>query len=294
MPNAEPEVIDDVVEEPQLESTESTEVEAEDQGEAEEARIPLKQLVDQRKKKQQALLEIEGLKRENESLRQQNNLQSLVIPQAVDDEPEAELIPPNAYDYNDDGEWLEAQRKYNAEYKERLKADTEALVKQQLAERDKVAEQSKAEREAQIKAEEIRNQYLERADKLEAPDFLEKEDALRKEVAPWFFDQLMANFENSEQLIYQLGGDIPKAIELVEAFDKDNFRGGMELVKYAANLGKQTTDQLPEPDAAITGGSGMAVDIDSQIDKLRDQKIAGKITQNQLLQKKRELMERLK
>lgn len=289
MPNAETEVIDDVVDDPQLVTDEPVPTDSEDQGDdAEQKRVPLSELVKQREKKQQALSEVDTLKREVESLRQQNNLQSLVIPEVVDDEPEADLIPPNAYDFNDDDEWLAAQRKYNADYKQKLKTDTEALVKQQLAERDQVAEQSKAEREAEQKLNDTRAQYLERADKLEAPDFLEREDALRKEVQPWFFDQLMANFDNSEQLIYSLGGDIPKAIELVDAFDKDNFRGGLELVKYAANLGKPSTGNLPEPDEAIVGGGGVS-DVEAQIDKLREQKLAGKLTMQQFMDKKRKL-----
>ncbi len=289
MPNAEPEIIDDVIEDPQLVTDEPVLTDSEDQGDdAEQKRVPLSELVKQREKKQQALSEVDTLKREVESLRQQNNLQSLVIPAVVDDEPEVDLIPPNAYDFNDDDEWLAAQRKYNADYKQKLKADTEALVNQQLAERDQVAEQSKAEREAKTQSEQVRSDYLERADKLEAPDFLEKEDAVRKEVAPWFFDRLMSDFDNSEQLVYSLGGDIPKLIELVDAFDQNQLRGGAQLVRYAANLGKPNTGNLPEPDEAIKGGGGVS-DLEAQISRLREQKLAGKLTMQQFMDKKRKL-----
>ena len=288
MNDAENEIVDKVVDETQLESAnESTDLGAENQGdEAEQKRVPLAELVKQREKKQQALSEVDTLKRQVQALQQENDLKSLVIPDTQ--EEEAEIIAPNPNDYFDDDDWLEAQKKYNESYKKKLENDTAELVKKQLAERDQAAEQSKAERDAQLRLETTRAEYLERADKLEASDFLEREDALRKEVQPWFFDQLMANFENSEQLIYSLGGDIPKARELIEGFDKDNFRGGMDLVKYAANLGKSNTGNLPEPDEAIKGGGGVS-DVEAQISRLRDQKLAGKLTMQQFMDKKREL-----
>lgn len=265
---------------------------AEQQSNTEEAKpthVPLIVKEKAVKRAQEAERKVAELERQNAALEQERNLQQLVIPQNQEPEEPSELLPPSPDDFLDHDEWLGAQRKFNEESRKRAEEYARTVAREEFNTLKQQEAQTAEQQQAADKLEQDRKNYLERADKLNAPDFLEKEDALRAAWSPWFFNEVMSRFDNAEQVVYQLGSDIDKAKELAKKFDEDNFGGGLELVKYAASIGQSKQGNLPEPDAPITGGSGGVFDVEAQINKLRADKLAGKITMQQLMDKSREL-----
>ena len=205
---------------------------------------------------------------------------------------EADLIAPNPYDYASDDEWIAAQRQYSKQLTERMKADLTQVYRenQQADQKERADAEAKAQQDTA--STQAREAYLDRAEKLNAPDFIEAEDKMLTVWSKGFLDHVIAHIPNSEQVIYTLSQDLGKAGELADAVDKNMLSGGTELVKYAAQLGKPNKEVLPEPDEPITGGAGGVFDIESKIEKLREKKLAKKITQNELLDQIRELRRR--
>jgi hypothetical protein len=275
--------------EPELAPVETEVIEAEETQATPETQgsVPLKAHVKLRERAQAAEDKLLEMERRTAAMEQERNLAALAIrqPQAEPEE-EAELIAPNPYDYASDDEWVVAQRQYSKQLTERMKADLTKVYR----DNQQADKQSQAEAEAKAQQDsaysKAREDYLDRAEKLNAPDFLEAEDKMLTVWSKSFLNHVIANIPNSEQVIYTLSQDLGKAGELADAVDRNMLSGGTELVKYAAELGKPNKGVLPEPDEPITGGAGGVVDIEGQIDKLRAQKLAGKLTMQQFMDKK--------
>lgn len=252
--------------------------------------VPLKAHVKLRERAQAAEDKQLEMERKIAAMEQERSLAKLAIVEPkAEPEVEAPLIAPNPYDFADDDEWIKAQQDYNKQFTGRLKADTQKLVEKQLKEREQAQNQTQAQAAAEAETQRARDVYLDRAEKLNAPDFMEAEDKVLGVWSKGFLDHVVQHIPNAEQVVYTLSQDLDKALELAEMVDKNMLSGGTELVKYAAQLSKPTIGSLPEPDEPITGGAGGVVDVDAKIEKLRAQKLAGKITMQQFMDQKREL-----
>jgi hypothetical protein len=253
--------------------------------------IPLRVKTELKKRAQDAEKERDTLKRQLAAMEQERNLASLAIqkdvPVVAD---EVELIAPHPNDYFTDEEWLEAQKKHSKQITERLHADTARLVQEQLQAREQAKLQTQSQTQAQEAADKARGEYLDRADKLNAPDFLDAEEKVLEAWSPGFLDHVIQHIPNAEKVIYTLSQDLGKARELAEMVDANMLSGGTELLKYAAQLGNSKQDDLPEPDTPITGGAGGVINVDSAVDKYREQARKGEISWNTFFEKKRSLV----
>jgi hypothetical protein len=129
------------------------------------------------------------------------------------------------------------------------------------------------------------NAHYERADKLGAADFLDREDKA-KQYLGGFYDFVIDVYpEMSEQIIYDLGGDKDKCIELLQAASQHAGTGARKLNDYVVELktkfNQSSAELLPEPDEPIQGGAGGVHSKEALIEKSRKDKMSGKITMEQ-------------
>jgi hypothetical protein len=254
-------------------------------------KVPLKELVKQRKKTQAERTRVEQLEQKLDALEKEKQLYQIVgdsQPQAE----EAELLPPNPNDFIDDDEWIEANRKYNQENTKRLRAEAEKAAQEAFKKQQEGQQQAKLLQEQQAALESSYEAYYDEADKLGVDDFLEKEEIVRKQWSPWFFDKVISTVPNPHQVIVELSKEPQKAFDLAAGFDKDPFKGGLELLNYANSINpiNQKGDPLPEPDEPLKGGAGGVSlgSYEAALEKSRADMAAGKITMNQHLANKSE------
>lgn len=277
--------------------TQSEAPEANEQSEANEnklpEKVPYKVLAKKARQLQAEKDETERLRQEVQALKQEQELYKIVGKPVQETQEEAELIPPNPNNFIDDDEWIEANRKYNEENTKRLRREFEKTYQEQQAKLQESQQQAKLQKERQAELEGRYESYYDKADELGIDDFLEREEVVRKQWAPWFFDEVVRVVPNSHQLIVELSKDPQKALDLAVAYDNDKLKGGAELFNYANSINpiNQKGDPLPEPDEPLKGGAG-GVSLGSyedELDKAREQFIAGQIDTNQLLAKKEAL-----
>lgn len=258
-------------------------------------KVPLKELVKQRKKTQAERTRVEQLEQKLNALEKEKQLYEIVgesQPQAQ----EAELLPPNPNDFIDDDEWIEANRKYNQENTKRLRAEAEKAAQEAFKKQQEGQQQAKLMQEQQAALESSYEAYYDKADELGVDDFLEKEEVVRKQWSPWFFDKVISTVPNPHQVIVELSKDPQKAFDIAAGFDKDPFKGGLELLNYANSINpiNQTGDPLPEPDEPLQGGAG-GVSLDSyesELEKSFNLMRERKRTMNEHLSFKKQLKEK--
>jgi hypothetical protein len=256
--------------------------------------VPLAVLDKQREEKRKAQQEAADLRNQVEALQREKDLMSLAIPtqEAQKEEP----VIPNPDDYVDQAEYAKDLQTFlsnrDKTQLEVYREEAKKLLDQDRKEQAKTLEQ----REYESKYENDRKAMLEKADSLNAPDFLEaernlynSEDESKGVWTKGFYHYVMSGFDNSEQIIYALGNDPEKALELAQGIDQDPFRGGQAFINFAQQLAeKNPSDKpLPEPDEPITGSAGGVSQYESQLAKKREEMRTGKITTNQFFEWKR-------
>lgn len=282
-----------------LQRPENSDVEPVEQGTQptateEPKKVPLKELVKQRKKTQAERSRVEELEQKLNALEKEKTLMNILQPQQQVEE--AELLPPNPNDFIDDDEWIEANRKYNQENTKRLRAEAEKAAQEAFKKQQEGQQQAKLLQEQQAALESSYEAYYDKADELGVDDFLEKEEIVKKQWSPWFFDKVISTVSNPHQVIVELSKDPQKALDIAVGFDKDPFKGGLELLNYANSINpiNQKGDPLPEPDEPLKGGAG-GVSLESyegELEKSFELMRERKRTMNEHLAFKKQLKEK--
>lgn len=257
-------------------------------------KVPLKELVKQRKKTQAERSRVEELEQKLNALEKEKTLMGILQPQQQVEE--TELLPPNPNDFIDDDEWIEANRKYNQENTKRLRAEAEKAAQEAFKKQQEGQQQAKLLQEQQAALESSYEAYYDKADELGVDDFLEKEEIVKNQWSPWFFDKVISTVPNPHQVIIELSKDPQKALDIAMGFDKDPFKGGLELLNYANSINpiNQKGDPLPEPDEPLKGGAG-GVSLESyegELQKSFEMMRERKRTMNEHLAFKKQLKEK--
>ncbi len=266
------EIVESVQAEEATQETQPTEAGEKPEG---EQRVPLKQLVKERRKKQEAQSETERLKQELQAKEQELNLFKLATPKESEQAEEV-LVAPNPNDFLDDSEWHEANQTYQTKLQERVRKESHSEVQKLLQQREQEAQTIAQQQEQQKAQEQAYENFLDEADKLGVDNFLELEEKIKGQVwSPQFYDQVISNVPNAALLIADLGNNTDKALELAQAVDNKGMKGMIELYEYAKSINpiKQSGESLPEPDEPIEGGAGGSAlaNYENELDRSRNQ-----------------------
>ena len=244
--------------------------------------VPLATFVQMKKEKQAAQKQLDEQARQMEAMKQQNELL------ALSGTPKVQTVArPNPDDFYDDPAGFNAAMDaYETHLVKRSTDEAQKLIDNKFQSLD----QQESVKQAQQKQQESINAHYERAQTLNAADFLEVEEKVRGEIDEELYTLVTGYFDNSEHVIYSLGGDLSKAAEFQKLIKSDPIRGFQKLIRYADSLDtKLETKTLPEPDVAIKGGLSGASNVAAKVEKLRALKTAGKLTMSDFMRQKREL-----
>lgn len=266
------EIVEPVQAEEATQETQPTEAGEKPEG---EQRVPLKQLVKERKKKREAQSETERLKQELQAKEQELNLFKLATPKESEQEEEV-LVAPNPNDFLDDDEWSQANHAYQTKLQEKVRKESHSEVQKLLQQREQEAQTIAQQEEQQKAQEQAYENFLDEADKLGVDNFLELEEKIKGQIwSPQFYDQVISHVPNAALLIADLGNNPDKALELAQAVDNKGMSGMIELYEYAKSINpiKSNGETLPEPDEPIEGGAGGSAlaNLDGELDRSRAQ-----------------------
>ena len=245
-------------------------------------RVPLKKFVEKKHEAKALKDQLDEQTRQLEALKQQQELYKMSASPV-----EEAVVRPSVDDYYDDPE---AYNKAMANYESSLVQQATAEAQKMIDNRFSSLEQQKNVEAAQAAQKAAMDAHYDRADKLNASDFLEVEEKVKGRVNNEIYSLITGYLDNSEHVIYAMGGDLSKADDIQAQMDRDPIKGFMSLMAYADSLKTKNTNQsLPEPDEPLKGGLAGVVNIDSQLEKLREQHRTRKISTNEFMEKKRAL-----
>lgn len=135
--------------------------------------------------------------------------------------------------------------------------------------------------------------YYARAAKLKAQDFDEAENAVMEALGNQATRQIIQNWDNSEAVIYALGKNQQKLLELSTTLKQNPLAFVREVERFSSKITtRPRSKQAPEPNAMETGADAAAANPQAQLDKLRQKVSEGKADMKDLLAFKREHKER--
>jgi hypothetical protein len=255
-------------------------VEAEQEQPAEKPdTVPLNVFLDQKKEAKELkrkLEEIEQAKEREQSLRETATKGTELV-----NEP---LKAPVPFEYDSDEAYQSALDEYTTKKIEQGASQAiGAYQERQAQEQQQLAQQQAYE--AKEKA------HLERVKELNAANYEEKAEVVDSILGADVVRDMIANFDDSEKLIFALGSDATQAQAIKNQIDSGDVIGVVrKLERLSMSLeSKPTNTDLPEPDEVNKGGGGGVNSVPMQLERLLEDKLKGKYTQNQYLEKKREL-----
>jgi len=299
MPNAEDQVQPEGEERPEIsdavDSTSNDEEPQPTETSSKPSSVPIARFLEERDKTKQQKKELDELKREKDALKQEKDLALM----AISAPPEAELedlIPPNPDDYFGDHDgYVAAFKKYNEANTARLTQNMQSIVQESISAQEQAKLEQQQQAELTAKHQEKLSAHYARADSLKAEDYVESEDRAKQWLGSGLFDAVVSAFDNSEQIVYALGNNKEKTLELLNAVKDDPLYGYKELIAYAGQLDpiKPSGELLPEPDSPIEGGAGGVVGgADAAIEKSRDKYLTGKISLQQHMQNRTQIRDK--
>jgi hypothetical protein len=256
-------------------------VEAEQEQPAEKPEtVPLNVFLDQKKEAKELKRELEEFKQAQEREKQ---LRATATKGAeLVNEP---LKPPVQFDYDSDEAYQLALDEYTTKKIEQGASQAiGAYQERQAQEQQQLAQQQAYE--AKEKA------HFERVKELNAANYEEKAELVDSILGADVVRDMIANFDDSEKLIFALGSDATQAQAIKNQIDSGDVIGVVrKLERLSMSLeSKPTNTDLPEPDEVNQGGGGGINSIQAQLEKLLQDKLKGKYTQNEYMEKKRALL----
>lgn len=248
---------------PETETVEGEETKAEPVGS-----VPLIEHLKLRKRAQEAERSKEAIKRERDAIKAERDTAMLAF-KGKPKPDEEELSIPYPDDYIGEPErWKQDISEYQRKLSERMEQRSKSIASEVLQENTKTLQQKQLEEQQQAEKAKAYNAYIERADKLGDAGFLDAEAKVREVWSPQFFDYVVANIPNSEQLVWTLSKDPDKALQMAKDIDANFFKGGQALIEFAGSLDpiKKQADTL-EADEPIKGGAGGLTDAAAKFDK---------------------------
>ncbi len=178
------------------------------------------------------------------------------------------LTLPDQFDYDSDEEY---QKDLEAFYS----AKSEETARRIVAE-EKEAERQRAEESKRSQyIQEVEEKHINRAAKFIQNSKIDDEtySEAQAKVANTFGDQFLVNimegYENSEQVIWDLGRNPQKMQEFVEKFQKSPLATYSDFTRYADSLGKVQLPTTTEPDEAIERSASGVTDFQAKLDAMR-------------------------
>lgn len=151
--------------------------------------------------------------------------------------------------------------KYVKKFQEYLRGQNKEEIKQEFASQAKTFQENNATDNLQRDTERKQREHYRRAIKGNS-DYEEKEDTLTEILGTEAIKDIINNFDDSDNIIYQLGADEDMAYKVLDAMDSKNHVLAVRLLERASNGLKpklKNNKPTPDPDKALPGGSPGAV-----------------------------------
>lgn len=185
---------------------------------------------------------------ELEAERERNRLLQLALEQSKP----ANQTPtqPNPDDFEGgafDPKFVEQQREFNA-------FQVEQMVNEKINQLKQVSEQQSAKNVTSANLEKKALKHYQRADELKASDFGETEDKAIEVLGGEIVNDIIANFPDSELIVYYLGKNPGEAKEIKRAIEENPVLGVSELGALRKDLKVRPKSKItPDPDEELVG-----------------------------------------
>lgn len=160
---------------------------------------------------------------------------------------------PKPSDFDSDAEFDSALQRYN-----RQQTETRAreIAQEEIDKQRTAATQGQQDEQTEKRL----NKHYDRAAKLNVPDYAETEDKAIEVLGEDLFHFIVASTDKSDAILYGMGKNPAKAMELVRKVQSNPGEGAVYIGELAAQVKVQPApnSDVPEPEDELSGGGAPA------------------------------------
>ena len=180
--------------------------------------------------------------RKAELLAEENKLLRMRLNQGSD-------RPPRSSDFDTDAEFDAALQRYN---QQQIEARARQIAQEEIERNRAAATQGQQDEQTETQL----NKHYDRAGSLKVPDYAETEDKAIEILGEDLFKFIVASTDKAHVLLYGMGKNPAKAMELVQKVQANPGRGAVFIgeLAAAAKVKSAAGSDVPEPDDELSGG----------------------------------------